>query len=95
MAGVSIVGEEERWGIHQEPTASPPDPDPTVLQPKLSGGVFALRPATLTPFSFRSGTESAQKSSQGLGHLDEPSRPTTLTETDFPEAFESCIVTYS
>lgn len=87
LAEVSVVGEEERWGICQEPTASPSNPDPIVLQPKLSGGVFALRVGTPTPFSFCSGTKSAQKSSLGLGHLDELSRLSTLTETYFPEAF--------
>lgn len=80
LAEVSVLGEEERWGIRQEPTASPSNPDPTVLQPKLSGGVFALRLGTPILFSFCSGTESAQKSSLGLGHLDEPSRPSTLTD---------------
>lgn len=42
LAGVSVEGEEERWAICQEPTASSSDPGPTVLKPKLSGGVFAL-----------------------------------------------------
>lgn len=91
VTGVSVVGEEEREGILQEPTAPSSNPDPAVLQPKLSEGIFTFSLGRLTLFSLCSGTVNAQKSRRGLGHHSELSRPST----DFLKAFESWRVTYS